>query len=92
MRELFLPLGFALILTVILTPVVGAFERVARLPRFASVALAMLLAISSVSVVGWIVSAQILQTAEKLPAYRQNGASSAKPQPQCRSTSRSWRI
>lgn len=56
----------------ILTPVVGAFERIARLPRFASVTLAMLLAISSVSVVGWVVSAQILQTAEQLPAYREN--------------------
>ena len=72
LRAIFLPLAFAVILMVFLSPIVSFLQRIVRLPRAASVAATMLATMIFVFYAGWLLTDQTLQIAEKLPAYRGN--------------------
>ncbi len=70
-REIFIPLAFALTLSLLLIPAIGALERlhIARVPAV-MFALAMVLAI--VAGITWVLAGQLVDVASELPKYRQN--------------------
>ncbi len=72
LKALFLPLAFAVILMVFLSPIVSFLQRQVRLPKGAAVAVTLLTTMIFVSYAGWLLTDQTLQIAEKLPAYRGN--------------------
>ena len=70
-REILIPLAFALILTFVLSPVVGLLQRL-RFGRASAVAVTVLVTMAAAGWVGWIVAMQLVDVAEKLPTYSQN--------------------
>lgn len=67
-KAILLPLALGIILAFALTPVVRTFDRT-RLPRFASVALTMLLALSIVGGIGYVVFDQFTELSTQLTRY-----------------------
>jgi len=70
-REILVPFAFALILTFLLTPVVGLLEKL-RAGRIVSVLTTVAITIALVSGIGWIIANQLVDVANQLPQYRQN--------------------
>ena len=70
-REILIPLAFALILTFVLTPLVGLLER-SRIGRVPSVAVTALLTIAAAGCVAGVIAIQLVDVAQELPRYRQN--------------------
>ncbi|MEO7144214.1 MAG: AI-2E family transporter, partial [Bryobacteraceae bacterium] len=70
-KPLLIPMALAALLTFLLTPVAKFLER-CRLGRVPSVLIALILAVSSIGAVGWVVSKQLLNVINQLPAYREN--------------------
>src|SRR5205823_69341 len=68
-RPVLLPLAFAVLLTFLLKPVVGALER-RGFRRSVAVSMIMLLIVVLLSAAGRQVGAQLIDLAEKLPAYQ----------------------
>ena len=67
-KAVLLPLALGIILAFALTPVVSVFDR-SRLPRFAGVALTMLLAIGVVGGIGYVVFGQFADLSSELTRY-----------------------
>jgi predicted PurR-regulated permease PerM len=70
-RSIFIPLAFALVLTFVLTPVVGRLEKM-HVPRVLAVCLTILVSIAAIGGTGWILGNQLIDVANELPHYRQN--------------------
>ena len=70
-RDIFIPLAMALTLTFLLTPAVVRLEQM-RLKRGASVVLVVAAAFGILTVIGWVVSVQMLSVVNALPNYRSN--------------------
>lgn len=67
-KTILLPLALGIILAFALTPVVRLFDR-SRLPRFAGVALTMMLAIGVVGGIGYVVFGQFTDLSSELTRY-----------------------
>jgi predicted PurR-regulated permease PerM len=70
-REVLIPLASAMLLTFLLAPVIGWLER-RHLARGPSVAIVLLLSLSLLAATAWIVSNQLLDVINQLPAYKEN--------------------
>jgi predicted PurR-regulated permease PerM len=71
MREVLIPLAFALTLTFLLTPAVSFLERL-RLPRIAAVVLTVLVSITATAWAGLVIGNQLVEVVNQLPVYREN--------------------
>ena len=69
-RDVLIPLAVAALLAFLLRPLAGLLEKW-RLGRVAPVFLAMLLAMGAVGLVGWVLEAQFVDMAGKLPDLRE---------------------
>ena len=67
-KAILLPLALGIILAFALTPLVRVFDRT-RLPRFAGVALTMLLALGIVGGIGYVVFDQFAELSTQLTRY-----------------------
>ena len=67
-KNVLLPLALGIVLAFILTPLVRLFDRM-RLPRFAGVALTMLLALSTVGGAGYVVIDQFAELSTEISKY-----------------------
>ncbi|MCU1323143.1 MAG: transport protein [Acidobacteriaceae bacterium] len=70
-KALLIPLALALTLAFLLAPAVGWLERM-RIPRVASVAIVGAVTLVGVLGVGYVVSRQLINVAQTLPAYQAN--------------------
>jgi predicted PurR-regulated permease PerM len=70
-RDIFIPLAMALTLSFLLTPLVMRLERL-HLRRWVSVALVVAASFLVLTVVGWVVAAQLISVVNALPNYRDN--------------------
>jgi predicted PurR-regulated permease PerM len=70
-QALFVPLAFAILLALILSPMVGWGERL-RLPRTASVITVVILVFGMLGLAGYLVAGEAASLAKKLPEYREN--------------------
>jgi predicted PurR-regulated permease PerM len=70
-QAVLIPVALAMLLTFLLSPVVGALERLA-IGRLPSVILVVVLAFSLLGGIGWIVTLQFGSVANELPTYRKN--------------------
>lgn len=67
-KEVLLPLALGVVLAFVLTPLVRQFDRM-RLPRFAGVALTMVMALSAVGGVGYVVYDQFAELSSDISQY-----------------------
>jgi predicted PurR-regulated permease PerM/methanogenic corrinoid protein MtbC1 len=70
-REIFIPLAFAITLTLILTPAVAWLQKI-HLGRVPSVFLVMTVSIAVAGGIGWVIFNQLLDVANELPSYQEN--------------------
>ncbi len=70
-RDILVPLAFAIILSLLLSPAVLFLQKL-RIRRFPSALLVMLVSVSFAGGVGYVISRQLLQVASALPGYREN--------------------
>jgi predicted PurR-regulated permease PerM len=70
-REIFIPLAFAITLTLILTPAVAGLQKI-HLGRVPSVFLVMTVSIGVTGGIGWVIFNQLLDVAGEYPTYEQN--------------------
>jgi predicted PurR-regulated permease PerM len=70
-RDILVPLAFAIILSLLLSPAVCLLQKL-RIRRFPSALLVMLVSVSFACGVGYVISRQLLQVAGDLPGYREN--------------------
>jgi predicted PurR-regulated permease PerM len=70
-RELLIPLAFALLLAFLLSPIVKRLEGW-RVPRMPASLLVLTMAFALLAVVGWLVTAQMIEIAGRLKDYTQN--------------------
>jgi predicted PurR-regulated permease PerM len=70
-RQIFIPLALALVLSFLLTPLVGLLERV-RLGRVPAVLVVLTLCSALTAVIGWVVAAQLLDITGHFRDYRAN--------------------
>ena len=70
-RELLIPLAFAVILSMMLTPVVTLLEKL-RLGRVASALLVTLVAVAAAGGISWVIFNQLIDVANQIPAYQEN--------------------
>lgn len=70
-RDVLIPLAFAIILSLVLSPAVGSLQRL-RIRRFPATLVVMFVSVSIACGVGYVISNQLLQVASDLPGYRQN--------------------
>ena len=70
-RAIFIPFAFALILSLILTPVAGLLQRI-YIPRAAAALIVVIAAMAGTAAVCWTVGNQLIDVVNHLPAYREN--------------------
>jgi predicted PurR-regulated permease PerM len=70
-RDILVPLAFAVILSLVLSPAVGSLQKL-QIRRFPATLLVMFVSVSIACGVGYVISNQLLQVANDLPGYRQN--------------------
>ena len=70
-KEVFIPIALASLLSFLLAPLVVRFARWG-LGKMMSVLLVVTLAFGVIGVVGWLVTAQVINLADELPQYRDN--------------------
>jgi predicted PurR-regulated permease PerM len=70
-REIFIPLAFAITLTLILAPAVAWLQKI-HLGRVPSVFLVMAVSIAVAGGIGWVIFNQLLDVANELPSYQEN--------------------
>jgi predicted PurR-regulated permease PerM len=70
-REIFIPLAFAITLTLILTPAVAWLQKI-HLGRIPSVFLVMAVTVTIAGGIGWVIFNQLLDVADQYPSYEQN--------------------
>ena len=71
MREVLIPLAFALTLTFLLTPVVSMLERL-KLGRLPAATLTLLIVVAVTCWASWNIGTQLVDVASQLPVYRGN--------------------
>ncbi len=69
-RDVLMPIAFAMLFVILLTPAVIRF-RSWGVPRVVAILLTVALAGGAIGVLGWFVSDQAIRLAEKLPGYEQ---------------------
>jgi predicted PurR-regulated permease PerM len=69
-RDVLIPIALAALITFLLSPVVGRLER--WLGRIASVLLVVLMLFALIGAIGWMLTAQTIDLAAKLPDYQTN--------------------
>jgi predicted PurR-regulated permease PerM len=70
-RDVFIPLAFAIVLSLILAPAVGWLQKL-RVRRFVAAVLVMLVSITAAGVVSYVIFQQLVQVVNELPTYREN--------------------
>ncbi|MBZ5635362.1 MAG: AI-2E family transporter [Acidobacteriia bacterium] len=70
-REILIPLAFAIMLALILSPAVARLQMM-RVRRVLAVALVMIVTIAAASGVAWVIFNQLIGVANELPRYSQN--------------------
>src|SRR3954471_24686155 len=70
-REVLIPIGLAILLTFLLTPLVRRLERL-HLPRLLAVLTVVISGCLAIGSLAWIVEGQVVQLAENLTQYRSN--------------------
>jgi predicted PurR-regulated permease PerM len=70
-RDIAVPLAFAIILSLVLTPAVAWLQKL-RLGRFPSVLLVMVVTIAIAGGIGWVIFSQLVEVVNDLPRYQQN--------------------
>ena len=70
-REVLIPLAFAVILTLVLTPAVAWLQKI-RLGRVPAVLLVMAVLMAVAGGVGWVIANQLVAVANQLPTYQKN--------------------
>jgi predicted PurR-regulated permease PerM len=70
-REIFIPLAFAITLTLILTPAVTWLRKI-HLGQVPSVLLVMVVSIAVTGGIGWVIFNQLVDVANELPSYQEN--------------------
>ena len=70
-RDILVPLAFAIIFSLVLSPAVGLLQRLG-IRRFPATLLVILVSVSIAGGLGYVISSQLLQVAGDLPGYRQN--------------------
>lgn len=70
-RDVFIPLAFAIVLSLILAPAVGWLQKL-RMRRFVAALLVMLLSITAAGMVSYVIFQQLVQVVNELPTYRDN--------------------
>src|ERR1700690_3034612 len=70
-RGILIPLAFAIVLTLVLTPAVAWLQKLG-LGRFPSVLLIMVVSIAITGGVGWVIFNQLVEVVNDLPSYQQN--------------------
>jgi predicted PurR-regulated permease PerM len=70
-REILIPLAFAVVLTLVLTPAVAWMQKMG-LGRLPSVLLIMVVSIAIMGGVGWIIFNELVEVVNDLPSYQQN--------------------
>jgi len=70
-REIFIPLAFAITLTLILTPAVAWLQKI-HLGRVPSVFLVMAVVVAVAGGIGWVIFNQLIEVANELPSYQEN--------------------
>lgn len=70
-RDILIPFAFALTLTFLLTPVVALLQKL-RASRVASVLATVVISVALAAGTGWIIVAQLVDVANRLPLYREN--------------------
>ena len=71
MQAVLIPLAITVLLTFLLSPLVGAFER-RGLRHVPAVLVTVVLAFSLIAVIGWTFTRQLVTLADELPRYRTN--------------------
>jgi predicted PurR-regulated permease PerM len=70
-RGILIPLAFAIVLTLVLTPAVAWLQKLG-LARFPSVLIIMVVSIAIAGGVGWVIFNQLVEVVNELPSYQQN--------------------
>ena len=70
-RAVFVPLALAVLFAFMLTPLVRAFDRM-RFPRAVSALIVVAFSFAILGVVSWVITTQLVDVANQLPAYRTN--------------------
>jgi predicted PurR-regulated permease PerM len=65
-REVFIPFALALLLSFLLAPPVTRLQRI-KVPKVPAVVMVVSFAAAVIAAIGWLVSAQIYDLADKLP-------------------------
>lgn len=73
-RAILIPLAFAVILTLILSPFVSRLQKM-HVRRFPATLLVMIVCVAIAAGIGYVIFAQLLQVVDDLPNYRDNIAS-----------------
>src|SRR5688572_30477252 len=68
-REVFIPFALALLLSFLLAPLVTRLQRI-KVPKVPAVVLVVSFAGAIIAAIGWLVSTQIYDLADKLPNYQ----------------------
>jgi predicted PurR-regulated permease PerM len=68
-REVFIPFALALLLSFLLAPLVTRLQRI-RIPKVPAVVVVVSFAAAIIAAIGWLVSVQIYDLADKLPNYQ----------------------
>ncbi len=67
-RVVLVPFAFALLFSLILSPIVAFFEKM-RVPRLLAIFLVVLSLLGVVSLTGWVTSQQVIDLSDQLPGY-----------------------
>lgn len=70
-RQIFIPLALALVLSFLLTPLVGLLERV-HLSRVPAVMVGLILCFALTAGIGWVVAGQLLDITGHIRDYKAN--------------------
>lgn len=68
-REVFIPFALALLLSFLLAPLVSMLQRI-KIPKVPAVIMVVVFAAALIGSIGWLVSAQVYDLANKLPNYQ----------------------
>ena len=70
-RQVLIPLALAVVLSFLLTPLVGLLEK-CRLGRVPAVLVVLTLALALVSSLAWVVTGQLMEIVDEFPSYKSN--------------------
>src|SRR6478672_5773958 len=70
-QDFLIPVALSLLLSFLLAPLCQRLERL-KMGRIASVIIVVVLSLGLVTGIGWVVTGQLVDLANKLPSYRDN--------------------